>query len=157
MFDRLTRHSCRALDLAREEAQLARANLIGAEHLLLAFLASDCGALRALRIVRVDIDRLRADVRATLCGARSHVAAPERFPPFTDELANAFEFAIEFAGEQTGILIATEHMLMGMTGHGTSAIAALLLRHGVNLDRVRNATRSLPGPEGAHHGFSSAE
>ena len=147
MFDRLTRNSCRALDLARERAQAVDASWIGVDHLLLGLLEMDCGALQVLRGLHVEVELLRDAVRRHGETQACEVHEPQRLPPYTDEVARVFEFAIEESGDRLGPAVATEHLLAAIARDSRNGVSDDLARHGATLARVRAASRLLISSE----------
>jgi ATP-dependent Clp protease ATP-binding subunit ClpA len=157
MFDRFTSDLCRALDFAREAAQARRATLIGVDDLLLGVLGRECGAVRVLRELNVDVDEVRASATSQRpCAAET--IPPERIPPFTDAAASVLELAMREAGSAHERTIATEHVLAAIACDPESALARLLHRDGVTLARVRETGRGLPGLDAripSHHRHDS--
>ncbi|MFN3490925.1 MAG: ATP-dependent Clp protease ATP-binding subunit [Anaerolineales bacterium] len=161
-MERFTQRARRVLSLAHAEAERARQNNIGTEHLLLGLMDEEGGvAGRVLRELGMTSDRVREVVQRI-----SGVAA--NFDPNRIELASETQQVLEYAVDEARRLghhyIGTEHILLGLVRIESVAMEALR-RLGVTPDQIRRQTRrvlnesassSTPTPAGAASGRSSS-
>jgi ATP-dependent Clp protease ATP-binding subunit ClpC len=137
-MERFTQRARRVLSLAHQEAERARQNSIGTEHLLLGLMDEEGGvAGRVLRELGMTPDRVR-EVVARVSGT------PTTFDPDRIELAPETQQVLEFAVEEARRLghhyIGTEHILLGLVR--VEAVAMEVLRRlGVTPDQIRRQTR----------------
>jgi ATP-dependent Clp protease ATP-binding subunit ClpC len=137
-MERFTQRARRVLSLAHQEAERARQNSIGTEHLLLGLMDEEGGvAGRVLRELGMSSDRVREVVQRI-----SNSAAD--FDPNRIELAPETQQVLEYAVEEARRLghhyIGTEHILLGLVRVDSTALEALR-RLGVTPDQIRRQTR----------------
>ena len=161
-MERFTQRARRVLSLAHQEAERARQNSIGTEHLLLGLMDEEGGvAGRVLRELGMSSDRVREVV------ARISSGSPT-FDPNRIELAPETQQVLEFAVDEAKRLghhyIGTEHILLGLVRVDSTALEALR-RLGVTPDQIRRQTRrvlnesassSSPTPAGPQQGKTAA-
>ncbi|MFN8435023.1 MAG: ATP-dependent Clp protease ATP-binding subunit [Anaerolineales bacterium] len=161
-MERFTQRARRVLSLAHQEAERARQNSIGTEHLLLGLMDEEGGvAGRVLRELGMSSDRVREVV------ARISSGSPT-FDPNRIELAPETQQVLEFAVDEAKRLghhyIGTEHILLGLVRVDSTALEALR-RLGVTPDQIRRQTRrvlnesassSSPTPAGPQPGKTAA-
>jgi ATP-dependent Clp protease ATP-binding subunit ClpC len=149
------------LSLAHQEAERARQNNIGTEHLLLGLMDEEGGvAGRVLRELGMSSDRVR-DVINRISGSAAN------FDPNRVELAPETQQVLEYAVDEARRLghhyIGTEHILLGLVRVDSTALEALR-RLGVTPDQIRRQTRrvlnesastSAPTPAGPQPGRSA--
>ncbi|MCC7117902.1 MAG: ATP-dependent Clp protease ATP-binding subunit [Anaerolineales bacterium] len=153
-MERFTQRARRVLSLAHQEAERARQNNIGTEHLLLGLMDEEGGvAGRVLRELGMTSERVRDVV------ARVSTASVD-FDPNRIELAAETQQVLEYAVEEARRLghhyIGTEHILLGLVRIESTALEALR-RLGVTPDQIKRQTRrvlnesasSSPTPAGA--------
>jgi predicted nucleotide-binding protein len=139
-MERFTQRARRVLSLAHQEAERARNNFIGTEHVLLGLLDEEGGvAGRVLRELGLTADRVREVVKRIS-------SSPSDFDPNRVELASGTQQVLEFAVEEARRLghhyIGTEHILLGLVRvEGTGL--EVLRRLGVNEDQIRRQTRRI--------------
>ena len=160
-MERFTQRARRVLSLAPQEAERARQNNIGTEHLLLGLMDEEGGvAGRVLRELGMSSDRVR-DVINRISGSTSN------FDPNRIELAPETQQVLEYAVDEARRLghhyIGTEHILLGLVRVDSTALEALR-RLGVTPDQIRRQTRrvlnesastSSPTPAGPQPGRSA--
>ena len=139
-MERFTQRARRVLSLAHQEAERARNNYIGTEHLLLGLMDEEGGvAGRVLRELGMTPDRVREVVN------RVSSVSPD-FDPNRVELASGTQQALEFAVEEARRLghhyIGTEHILLGLVRVEGTAME-VLRRLGVTADQIRRQTRRI--------------
>jgi ATP-dependent Clp protease ATP-binding subunit ClpC len=137
-MERFTQRARRVLSLAHQEAERARQNSIGTEHLLLGLMDEEGGvAGRVLRELGMTPDRVREVVARVS-------ATPTTFDPDRIELAAETQQVLEFAVEEARRLghhyIGTEHILLGLV-RVESVAMEVLRRLGVTPDQIRRQTR----------------
>lgn len=157
-MERFTQRARRVLSLAHQEAERARQNSIGTEHLLLGLMDEEGGvAGRVLRELGMSSDRVR-DVIHRISGSVPN------FDPNRIELAPETQQVLEYAVDEARRLghhyIGTEHILLGLVRVDSTALEALR-RLGVTPDQIRRQTRrvlnesastSAPTPAGPQQG-----
>ncbi|GAB4572671.1 MAG: ATP-dependent Clp protease ATP-binding subunit [Anaerolineales bacterium] len=137
-MERFTQRARRVLSLAHQEAERARQNSIGTEHLLLGLMDEEGGvAGRVLRELGMSSDRVREVI------ARISSSSPT-FDPNKIELAPETQQVLEYAVDEARRLghhyIGTEHILLGLVRVDSTALEALR-RLGVTPDQIRRQTR----------------
>lgn len=137
-MERFTQRARRVLSLAHAEAERARQNSIGTEHLLLGLMDEEGGvAGRVLRELGMTSDRVREVVQRI-----SGISA--NFDPNRIELSGETQQALEYAVDEARRLghhyIGTEHILLGLVRIESVAMEALR-RLGVTPDQIRRQTR----------------
>jgi ATP-dependent Clp protease ATP-binding subunit ClpC len=137
-MERFTQRARRVLSLAHQEAERARNNFIGTEHLLLGLMDEEGGvAGRVLRELGMSSDRVREVVNRVTSSSAS-------FDPSRVELAADTQQVLEHAVEEARRLghhyIGTEHILLGLVRVEGTAME-VLRRLGVTADQIRRQTR----------------
>ncbi len=163
-MERFTQRARRVLSLAHQEAERARQNNIGTEHLLLGLMDEEGGvAGRVLRDLGMTSDRV-GEVVQRVSGT------PASFDPNKIELAAETQQVLEFAVDEARRLghhyIGTEHILLALVRAESTALE-VLRRLGVTPDQIRRQTRRVlnesasssptpAGPQPGGRGSSSA-
>src|SRR5947207_705966 len=111
-MERFTQRARRVLSLAHQEAERARNNFIGTEHLLLGLMAEEGGvAGHVLRELGLTTERVREVVKQIATNS-------ENFDPSRVELATDIQQVLEYSVEEARRLghhhIGTEHILLGL-------------------------------------------
>ena len=137
-MERFTQKARRVLSLAHQEAERARSNHIGTEHLLLGLMDEEGGvAGRVLRELGMASDRVREVINRVTSSSAS-------FDPSRMELAAEVQQVLEHAVEEARRLghhyIGTEHILLGLVRVDSTAME-VLRRLGVNAEQIRRQTR----------------
>jgi ATP-dependent Clp protease ATP-binding subunit ClpC len=137
-MERFTQRARRVLSLAHQEAERARQNNIGTEHLILGLMDEEGGvAGRVLRDLGMTPERVREVVQRV-------TSASTDFDPIHIELAAETQQVLEFAIEEARRLghhyIGTEHLLLGLI-RVESAGMEVLRRLGITADQIRRQTR----------------
>ncbi|MGB7876696.1 MAG: ATP-dependent Clp protease ATP-binding subunit [Anaerolineales bacterium] len=136
-MERFTQRARRVLSLAHQEAERARKNKIGTEHLLLGLMEEEGGvAGRVLRELGMDSDRMR-EIVERIAGSGDYSGGKIELAPETQQV---LEQAVEEARRLGHHYIGTEHILLGLVrGEGTAM--DVLRKLGVTPDQIRRQTR----------------
>jgi ATP-dependent Clp protease ATP-binding subunit ClpC len=136
-MERFTQRARRVLSLAHQEAERARQNKIGTEHLLLGLMEEEGGvAGRVLRELGMDSDRMR-EIVERVAKSGDYTGGKIELAPETQQV---LEQAVEEARRLGHHYIGTEHILLGLVrGEGTAM--DVLRKLGVTPDQIRRQTR----------------
>ena len=140
MFDSYTDRARRVVVLAQEEARLLGHHYIGTEHLLLGMIHEGEGvAAKALAALGIELQAVRSAVLVEIVergisptspGGPSHL-------PFTPRCKKVLELALREALQLGHNYVGTEHILLGLIREGEGIAAAVLVKLGAELSRVR--------------------
>jgi ATP-dependent Clp protease ATP-binding subunit ClpA len=143
MQERFSDRARHAMALANLEASQFNHNYLAPAHLMLGLVAEGhCVATETLRLLRVDLDVVRDEVRSRLekgngesrsLGARAH----------TKELKEVINLAIKEARKFGHRYVGTEHLILGLLAHEQSLPAQVLRQQGVNLETLREKTLAI--------------
>jgi ATP-dependent Clp protease ATP-binding subunit ClpC len=135
MFERFTDRARRVVVLAQEEARLLNHNYIGTEHLLLGLIHEGEGlAAKALESLGVTLDQVRSQVE-DMIGVGT--ATPQGHIPFTPRAKKVLELSLREALQLGHNYIGTEHILLGLLREGEGVAAQVLLKIGLDMQKVR--------------------
>ncbi|MFC7548498.1 Clp protease N-terminal domain-containing protein, partial [Plantactinospora sp. GCM10030261] len=135
MFERFTDRSRRVVVLAQEAARTLDHNHIGTEHVLLGLIHEGEGvAAKALESLGISGDGVREQVEEIVGPGQR---APSGHMPFTPRAKKVLELSLREALQLGHNYIGTEHILLGLVREGEGAAVRVLLRLGVDLNRVR--------------------
>jgi len=136
-MERFTQRARRVLSLAHQEAERARQNKIGTEHLLLGLMDEDGGvAGRVLRELGMDADRMR-EIVERVAGSGDYTGGKIEL---ASETQKVLEQAVEEARRLGHHYIGTEHILLGLVRSEGTAMD-VLRKLGVTPDQIRRQTR----------------
>jgi len=142
MHERFSDRARHAMALANLEAgKLNHTDLRPAPLMLGLIAEGECVATEALRLLDVNLEKVRNEVSARMekgdasgsMGRRAH----------TEELRAVITLAIEEARKFGHRYVGTEHLILGLLAHGESVPAQVLCGQGLNLDRLREQTLAL--------------
>jgi len=137
-MERFTQRARRVLSLAHQEAERARNNFIGTEHLLLGLMDEEGGvAGRVLRELGMSSDRVREVVNRVSSSSSAFDASRVELAADTQQV---LEHAVEEARRLGHHYIGTEHILLGLVRVEGPAME-VLRRLGVTADQIRRQTR----------------
>lgn len=137
-MERFTQRARRVLSLAHQEAERARNNFIGTEHLLLGLLDEEGGvAGRVLRELGMTSDRIREVIRLLTNSSASFDSSRVELASDTQQV---LEYAVDEARRLGHHYIGTEHILLGLVRVESTAME-ILNRLGVNSEQIRRQTR----------------
>ncbi|MBW3664226.1 MAG: hypothetical protein KY469_14090 [Actinobacteria bacterium] len=135
MFERFTEQARRAVVLAQEEARRLHHDYIGTEHLLLGLIKVGDGAgATALTELGVSLTAVRHQVES-IVGPGRHV--PVGHVPFTPRAKKVLELSLREAQQLGEDFIGNEHVLLGLLREGEGLAALILMKLGVDLERMR--------------------
>ena len=136
-MERFTQRARRVLSLAHQEAERARKNKIGTEHLLLGLMEEEGGvAGRVLRELGMDSDRMR-EIVERIAGSGDYTGGKIELAPETQQV---LEQAVDEARRLGHHYIGTEHILLGLV-RGEDTAMDVLRKLGVTPDQIRRQTR----------------
>ena len=141
MFERFTDRARRVVVLAQEEARLLNHNYIGTEHLLLGLIHEGEGlAAKALESLGVTLDQVRSQVE-DMIGVGT--ATPQGHIPFTPRAKKVLELSLREALQLGHNYIGTEHILLGLLREGEGVAAQVLMKIGLDMQKVRQTVLQL--------------
>ncbi len=136
MFQRFSDSARRVVVLAQEEARNLNHNYIGTEHLLLGLIQEGEGiACRALESYNVTIEAVREQI-VEIIGRGS--TPPSGHIPFTPRAKKVLELSLREALQLGHNYIGTEHILLGVIREGEGVAAKVLVKLGVDMEKLRN-------------------
>ena len=136
-MERFTQRARRVLSLAHQEAERARKEKIGTEHLLLGLMDEEGGvAGRVLHELGMDSDRMR-EIVERIAGSGDYTGGKIELAPETQKV---LEQAVEEARRLGHHYIGTEHILLGLVRSEGTALD-VLRKLGVTPDQIRRQTR----------------
>jgi len=149
MFERFTDRARRVVVLAQEEARMLNHNYIGTEHILLGLIHEGEGvAAKALESLGISLEAVRQQVEEIIGQGQQ---APSGHIPFTPRAKKVMELAAREALQLGHNYVGTEHILLGLVREGEGVAAQVLVKLGVDLNRVRQQVIQLlhgyPGEE----------
>ena len=149
MFQRFTDQARRAVVLAEEEARMLDHNWIGTEHLLLGLIREGDGvAAKALESLGISLQAVRHEVEEII-GRGEQV--PSEVIPFTPRSKKVLELSLRESVQLRNNYIGTEHILLGLMREGDGVAPQVLVKLGVDLNRVRQQVIQLL------HGYQGKE
>src|ERR1041385_8083297 len=141
MFERFTDRARRVVVLAQEEARLLNHNYIGTEHLLLGLIHEGEGlAAKALESLGVTLEGVRSQVE-DMIGVGT--ATPQGHIPFTPRAKKVLELSLREALQLGHNYIGTEHILLGLLREGEGVATQVLLKIGLDLQKIRQTVLQL--------------
>ena len=144
MHERFSDRARHAMALANLEAGRLNHSDLRPAHLMLGLIAEgECVATEALRLLDVDLNKVRAEVRACMEAGEGGSSLGKR--AHTEELRTVTNLAIQEARKLNHRYIGTEHLILGLLAHGESIPARVLGDQGLNIDQLREKTLALLG------------
>ena len=129
MFERFTDRARKVMALANQEAQQLNHEYIGTEHILLGLIKEGSGvAANALKGLKVDLQKARAEVEKLIRSGRDKVAAGKL--PQTPRAKKVVEYAILEARNLNHNYVGTEHLLLGLVREHDGVAAQALMNMG---------------------------
>src|SRR5919106_2735755 len=141
MFERFTDRARRVVVLAQEEARMLNHNYIGTEHILLGLIHEGEGvAAKALESLNISLEAVRQQVEEIIGQGQ---AAPTGHIPFTPRAKKVLELSLREALQLGHNYIGTEHILLGLLREGEGVAAQVLLKIGLDMQKVRQTVLQL--------------
>jgi len=117
-----------------------RQNQLGSEHILLSILEDgDNLAVEVLKNLKVDLGALRRDVEEVIGRYGSNAGGAGNQIYLTPDSRHILETAKSEAKRMQDQKIGTEHLLLAMVKETSSVASRILVKYGLDLDRVYNA------------------
>jgi ATP-dependent Clp protease ATP-binding subunit ClpC len=137
MQERFSDRARHAMALANLEATQLNHHFLAPSHLLLGLIAEgECVATEALRLLQVNLDRVRDEVRSGLKpgdGADQSFGRRAQTQETREVIATAINEARKFGHRYIG----TEHLVLALLHKPDDLPARVLSGHGVNLNQLR--------------------
>ena len=142
MHERFSDRARHAMALANLEAGKFKHNYLTPAHLMLGLIAEGaCVATETLRLLDVNLEKVRDEVRAQLKEGDAEGTLGARAQ--SKELKEVINLAIREAREFHHRYVGTEHLILGLVAHSDSLPSKVLRRQGVNLDTLREKALGL--------------
>ena len=139
MHERFSDRARHAMALANLEAGKLNHNYLSPAHLMLGLIAEgECVATETLRMLRVDLDAVRDEVRALMETGDSKGSVGRRAN--TKELNEVMNLAIQEARRFGHRYVGTEHLILGVLSSAESIPARVLRKQGIDLAKLRDKT-----------------
>jgi ATP-dependent Clp protease ATP-binding subunit ClpC len=135
MFERFTDRARQVVVLAQAEARIHNHDYIGTEHLLLALVNEGEGvAAKALAALGITQEAVRQEAGEIIADGQT---PPTGRIPFTPQAKKAMQLALRETMHLGHSYIGTEHILLGLIRLGEGPATQVLVRLGVDPNRVR--------------------
>ncbi len=142
MHERFSDRARHAMALANLEAGKLNHTDLRPAHLMLGLIAEgECVATETLRVLEVDLDKVRVEVSARMEKGEAEGSIGRR--AHTEELRAVISLAIQEARKLNHPYVGTEHLILGLLAHGESIPAEVLRDQGLDLDQLREKTLAL--------------
>lgn len=139
MHERFSDRARHAMALANQEASEFHHNYLSPAHLMLGLVAEGaCVATETLRLLHVDLDAVRKEVRSQIKESAKSGQVGARAQ--TQELKEVISAAILEARKFGHRYVGTEHLILGLLKEGENLPARVLSKQGVDLDTLREKT-----------------
>ncbi|MHC5110356.1 MAG: Clp protease N-terminal domain-containing protein [Planctomycetota bacterium] len=136
MHERFSDRARHAMALANQEAGRLNHNYLIPAHLMLGLIAEGaCVATETLRLLDVDLNKVRDEVHEKLKGMEKRDSAGARAQ--SKELKEVIALAIKEAREHNHRYVGTEHLIVGLLSHTNSIPAQVLASQNLQVDSVR--------------------
>ncbi|MFF5290766.1 Clp protease N-terminal domain-containing protein [Paractinoplanes globisporus] len=140
-WERFTERSRRVVALAGDEARMLNHNYLGTEHILLGLLHEGEGVGgKALESLGVSLEAVRQLVEEII---GQGMQPPEEEIPITPRGRRVLEFSLREALQIGHNYVGTEHLLLGLIREGEGVACQVLVRLGVDLNRLRHQVLQL--------------
>jgi ATP-dependent Clp protease ATP-binding subunit ClpC len=144
MLERYSEQARRVLFFARAAVSEMGSRQVQPEHLLLGIIREGKGEAYALLFAKLGVDPI-----AVANDIESQIARRPRFDesievPISRSARRALIEAVEEADRLEHREIGTEHLLLGILRQAESVPTLILVKHGLTLDRARQAIRMRP-------------
>src|SRR5262245_12656315 len=147
MFERYTERARRVIFFARYEASHVGNTTIETEHLLLGLMREDMGLLK--RFFHASIKTIHDEITDQMT-VRERISTSVDLP-LSIECKRILAYAAEEAEMMLHRHIGTEHLLLGILREENCVAARILSQHGLKVDDVREAVRSVSAEPASPH------
>jgi ATP-dependent Clp protease ATP-binding subunit ClpC len=137
LFDRFSNESIKLLSLARDEAEMTQAQLVGSEHLLLALAVETGRTGNLLSKFGLTHSLVRARTKSGWPSIYSVVATP----PYSPTLVRILDRARLIAKQSHDKWVQPEHLLLSLLEQGNGFAFGILELAGLPRDEVRDVIR----------------
>lgn len=142
MHERFSDRARHAMALANHEASNMGHDFLAPAHLMLGLIAEGrCVATEALRLLDVDLDRVRDEVASQLKPGNAGPTVARR--AHTQALKDAIAHAIKEARDHNDRYVGTEHLVIGMLANGENIPSKVLRGMGVDIESLREKALGL--------------
>lgn len=142
MQERFSDRARHAMALANMEASRLNYDFLVPAHVLLGLIAEgECVATETLRVLRVDLDAVRDEVRSQMGRGDGHDSVGRR--AHSDELREVINHAINEARKFGHRYVGTEHLILGLLAQTDGIPSKVLRKSGVDLGTVREKVLSV--------------
>jgi ATP-dependent Clp protease ATP-binding subunit ClpA len=150
VWQRFTERARRVVYYAQEEAAHLGESFVSTEHLLLGLVREkDSVACRLLEKMGVSLSRIRSDIERQVPRGEGRLSQDMALTP---RAKRAIDLAYDEARQLNNNYIGTEHILLGLIREGEGLAGRVLIRMGLDLDRLRGECAQLHDAEAAHPG-----
>ncbi len=144
MKERFSDRARHAMALANLEASKMHHGYLAPGHLMLGLVGEGTSvATQTLRVLNVDLDRLREGVRERMAGGQNDETVGRR--AHTKEMKEVISLSIKEARKFGHRYIGTEHMILGLLAFDDGIPANALKDQGIDLPTLREKALSLLG------------
>lgn len=145
MLNRYTRRARTVVEKAEDASRFFNHNYIGTEHLLLGLMADpDTVGARALSVHGVDVGAIHNLVVEIIGRGVERPSGPVRIP-FTPRAKGVFEFSLRESLKLGRNYVDTDAILLALIRVGEGIGTQILIRLGVNLERLKVTVMELIG------------
>ncbi len=156
MYERFSDRARKVVQLANQEAHRLNHEYIGTEHILLGLVKEGEGvAAHVLKNLGVDLKKVRFQVEK-IVQFEPKALVPGRLPQ-TPRTKWVIECAVDEARNLNHNHVGTEHLLLGLVRDGEGVAAQVLVKLGLQLDRVRKEVREFHRASGWSSSVSIVE
>ncbi len=136
MHERFSDRARHAMALANQEANRLRHEYLAPAHIMLGLIAEgNCVATEALRVLRVDLDRVRTQVAEELGEGSSGGGVGLRAQ--SDATKQVIALAVEEARKLGHRYVGTEHLVLALLAYEQGIPSQVLRKEGVDADQLR--------------------
>lgn len=142
MHERFSDRARHAMALANLEAGKLNHTDLRPAHLMLGLIAEgECAATEALRVLDVDLEKVRVQVCARMEKGEADGSMGRRAQ--TEKLRAVINLAIQEARKLNHRYVGTEHLILGLLAQTESIPAQVLRDQGLDLDQLREKALAL--------------
>ncbi len=141
MWQRFSERARRVVFFAQEEAGRLGENYVSTEHVLLGLVReNDSVAARILDAMGVSLGRIRSEIERQVTRGDGRLGQDMQLTP---RAKRVIDLAYDEARQLSNNYIGTEHLLLGLVREGEGLAGRVLIKLGVELERVRREVMAL--------------